>query len=95
MAKIEEERTELVEAIATGERTQIADEMGDLLFAVANLARHLGIDPEESLRSTNDKFARRFKYIESSLKEQKKPIEEASLDEMEALWQRAKGVVTP
>lgn len=95
MAKIEEERTELVEAIATGERAQIADEMGDLLFAVANLARHLGLDPEESLRSTNDKFTRRFKYIESSLKEQKMPIEEASLDEMEALWQRAKGVVTP
>ena len=95
MAKIEEERGELVAAIATGDRAEIADEMGDLLFAVANLARHLGLDPEESLRSTNDKFTLRFKYIEKSLKAKNKPIEEATLDEMEALWQRAKGAVAP
>lgn len=91
MAKIDEERAELVAAVATGNRAKIADEMGDLLFAVANLSRHLDLDPEESLRLTNDKFFRRFKYIETSLKSANKAIEDSSLEEMEALWQAAKG----
>jgi len=62
-----------------------------VLFAVVNAARHLGLDPEEALRRTNDKFTRRFKYIESTLKQNNEPIEGASLDRMEALWWEAKG----
>jgi ATP diphosphatase len=69
---------------------RIQDEIGDLLFAVANLARHLGIDPEGALRSTNAKFIRRFGQIEKALAGQNRSLAEASLDEMEALWQAAK-----
>lgn len=90
LAKLDEERAELAEATAGGDRDRMADEMGDVLFAVTNLARHLGLDPEESLRQTNDKFTRRFKYIESILKQNNEPIEGASLERMEALWQDAK-----
>jgi MazG family protein len=90
VAKLDEERTELDEATASGNRDRMADEMGDVLFAVTNLARHLGLDPEESLRQTNDKFTRRFKYIESTLKQNNESIEAASLARMEALWQEAK-----
>lgn len=90
LAKLDEERAELAEATAAGDRDRMADEMGDVLFAVANVARHLGLDPEESLRLTNDKFTRRFKHIESALKQNDEPIEGASLERMEALWQDAK-----
>ena len=64
--------------------------MGDLLFAVANLARHLKVDPESALRAANAKFLRRFKVIEGELARQGKTPDEASLDEMEAIWQAAK-----
>ena len=67
------------------------EELGDVLFAVANLARHLAIDPEKALRGTNDKFRRRFAHIEARLAEQGRTPAEASLDEMEALWVEAKG----
>lgn len=89
--KIEEEIGELraeVEAGAPAER--LTDEIGDVLFAVANLARHLQIDPEAALRATNDKFTRRFRHVEQSLKAQGRAPEAASLDEMEALWVEAK-----
>lgn len=83
-AKIEEELEEVKEA-----RTEehVKEEIGDLLFAVANLARFLKLDPEEALALTNRKFKQRFQYIERALN---KPMTEATLDEMEALWQEAK-----
>lgn len=89
--KIAEEATEIVEAQRAGApREKLEDEIGDLLFAVANLARHLGVDPEAALRSTNSKFVRRFREIESSLTKQKRTLSDASLAEMEELWQAAK-----
>jgi MazG family protein len=90
--KIEEELGELRREIEVGKTdpARITDELGDVLFAVANLARHCKIDPEAALRSTNDKFEKRFRYVERQLAGQgKKPIE-ATLEEMEALWQEAK-----
>jgi ATP diphosphatase len=88
--KIDEERGELKDAIATGNRARIADELGDVLFAYANLARHLDLDAEEALRGSNDKFYRRFRYIELELQKEGRPIADAGLDAMEALWQQAK-----
>ncbi|GAA6134473.1 nucleoside triphosphate pyrophosphohydrolase [Oceaniserpentilla sp. 4NH20-0058] len=88
--KIEEEIQELREAMASGQHAQIEDELGDLFFAMVNLARHVKVKPEMALRSTNNKFERRFKYIESCLALQNKQLQDASLDEMETLWQQAK-----
>jgi MazG family protein len=88
--KIAEETRELAEAAASGKTTKVAEEFGDLLFAMANLARHLKLDPEDALRAANAKFVRRFKAIEAGLRAQGRTLEEASLDEMEALWQEAK-----
>ncbi len=90
--KIEEEIGELRAEVTTGAPSdRLKDEIGDVLFAVANLARHLKIDPEEALRATNDKFDRRFRHIERRLRESGRTPETASLAEMEALWQEAKG----
>ena len=69
---------------------RIADEIGDLLFTVANLARHLDVDPEQALKRTNAKFQRRFGAIETALAAQGRIAAEASLEEMERLWQDAK-----
>ncbi|MES2906233.1 MAG: MazG nucleotide pyrophosphohydrolase domain-containing protein, partial [Pseudomonadota bacterium] len=66
------------------------DELGDILFALTNLARHRKIDPEQALRDANAKFLRRFSLIEQNLKEQGRGLKEASLDEMEALWVQVK-----
>jgi len=92
LAKIREEIGELEEALADGSPgdAAVADEVGDLLFAVANLARHLKVDPEDALRGTNDKFRRRFRHIELRLEAAGLTPEDASLDEMEVLWQDAK-----
>jgi MazG family protein len=88
--KIAEETRELAEASASGIPAKVAEEFGDLLFAMANLARHLKFDPEDALRAANAKFVRRFKMIEAGLKAQGRSPQEASLEEMEALWQDAK-----
>jgi ATP diphosphatase len=88
--KIHEELDEVGEAAATGDPDRIEDEMGDLLFAVTNLARHYGIDPEKALRRTNAKFERRFGQIEDALARQGRCLEDADLDEMEKLWGDAK-----
>jgi ATP diphosphatase len=88
--KIREEIGEIEEAIKGGRQEEIVDEVGDLLFAVANLARHLHVDPEAGLRGTNLKFTRRFRYIEENLAVKGRSLEEATLDEMEALWIEAK-----
>ena len=90
LEKIEEETAEIKDAMASGSQSEIAEEIGDLLFAVVNLARHLKVDPEQSLRAANLKFSRRFNYIEKDFQSKNKPIKGASLDEMEALWQEAK-----
>jgi MazG family protein len=89
--KLTEEANEIADAQAEGApQEKIAEEVGDLLFVVANLARHLKVDPENALRSANEKFVRRFKFIEQSLAAQGKSPALATLDEMENLWQQAK-----
>ena len=93
--KIEEELRELRVELEAGkiEPARVADELGDVLFAVANLARHCKVDPEVALRATNDKFENRFRHIERRLAETGRKPSDASLDEMETLWQEAKGQV--
>ncbi|TBW37013.1 nucleoside triphosphate pyrophosphohydrolase [Siculibacillus lacustris] len=93
IAKIREELDEIEAEIDTPTPipARQEDELGDVLFAVANLARHLALDPEKALRGTNDKFTRRFAHIERRLAEAGRSPAEASLDEMEALWVEAKG----
>ncbi|MCL4768423.1 MAG: nucleoside triphosphate pyrophosphohydrolase [Hyphomicrobiaceae bacterium] len=90
MAKLQEELAELDVAIAAGQQSKVAEELGDLLFVVANVARHLKIDPETALRIANDKFFRRFSYIELALKARGKSLEDSDLAEMDALWDEAK-----
>ncbi|MFK8251238.1 nucleoside triphosphate pyrophosphohydrolase [Ancylobacter terrae] len=90
IAKIREEIAEVEAEIASGDRHAAQAEIGDLLFAVANLARHLDVDPEAALRGTNAKFERRFAAIEDALAAEGRVAGQASLDEMEALWQAAK-----
>ncbi len=68
------------------EMARIEEEFGDLLFVMANIARHLEIDPEHALRGANSKFTRRFRYIEARLAEDGKTPEQSSLEEMDALW---------
>jgi nucleoside triphosphate diphosphatase len=88
--KIEEEIAELRAELQGDSSELLRDEMGDLLFAVVNLARHLDLDPEAALRQTNGKFERRFRAIERALAAEGRRPENASLDELEALWQAAK-----
>ena len=90
--KIEEELGELRTEIEAGKTdpARVTDELGDVLFAVANLARHCKVNPEAALRSTNDKFEKRFRYVEQHLAVRGKKPAEATLEEMEALWQEAK-----
>jgi MazG family protein len=91
--KIEEEVAEVrkeVESGATGHLSRAEDEMGDLLFAITNLSRKLGIEPEAALRRANDKFTRRFDAMEQSFTQRGKPLSDATLEEMEAEWQRVK-----
>jgi ATP diphosphatase len=88
--KIREEADEIEAALDRGDAGELADETGDLLFALVNLARHTGIDPELALRGTNAKFERRFGYIEHTLAARGRSLESASLAEMDALWNEAK-----
>ena len=95
--KMHEEIAELRAAMAThseseaeGDKALVREELGDLLFAVTNIARHLGVEPEAALKSTNRKFRRRFRYIEDALRRRGRTLDSATLAEMEALWQEAK-----
>jgi MazG family protein len=89
--KIAEEAGEIAQARREGaSQEDIAGEVGDLLFVVANLARHLNVDPEAALRGTNEKVVRRFKWIEAALAKLGRTTSEATLEEMEVLWQQAK-----
>jgi ATP diphosphatase len=88
--KIVEEARELSEAQSESDPDHLAEEYGDLLFVIANLGRHLRIDPEEALRHANSKFTRRFHFIEAELKKRGKSPYQSDLDEMDALWNAAK-----
>ena len=88
--KLSEEMAELKEALRDGDREKIAEEMGDLLFTMANLARKLGLNPEEALKRANEKFEHRFRTLEKRLQEEGKDIREVSLAEMDALWEEIK-----
>jgi ATP diphosphatase len=88
--KIREEADEIEAALDQGDAEALAAETGDLLFALVNLARHVGADPEAALRSTNAKFERRFAFIERALASAGRSLEEATLEEMDALWNAAK-----
>jgi ATP diphosphatase len=90
--KIEEEIGELREALAKGDTASIKDEFGDTLFAFVNLGRHLKVDSEAALSGTNEKFRSRFHHVERALEGSGSTLEKATLDEMEVLWQQAKGV---
>ena len=90
IAKIEEEVAELREASARETSARVAEEMGDLLFSIANLARKLGIDPESALRKANDKFSGRFAALEAEFARRQRSIHEAPLEEMEHVWQQVK-----
>jgi MazG family protein len=100
LAKIDEEIAELKSAIADEKRgdreagapasNKVTEEFGDLLFVMANVARHLGVDPETSLRDANAKFVRRFRSIEAALRAEGRRPEDATLEEMDQLWDEAK-----
>ena len=90
LAKIREEADEIEAELKVGRRAQAAGEVGDLLFAVVNLARHLDADPEGVLRATNVKFTRRFASIEKALAREGRKPQDATLAEMDALWNAAK-----
>ena len=94
-SKIREEADEIEAALDSGDAEELAAETGDLLFALVNLARHVGADPETALRGTNAKFERRFAYIERALAAKGRSLEDASLAEMDALWNEAKGAERP
>ena len=89
--KVEEELSELKEVISTtNSDNELEEELGDLLFSIVNLSRHLKINAEEALRKSNKKFIRRFKYLEDHLKEQGKEIKSCTQEEMEVAWNLAK-----
>jgi MazG family protein len=88
--KLNEEAAELKDAVSSKDMEQIAGEMGDLLFVAVNIARTLGVDPETALERSNRKFERRFRFIEKAVKQQGRELKDASLEEMDALWNEAK-----
>lgn len=90
LEKLEEELEELNGAVSSDSQDKIEEEIGDILFVVMNLARKLDIDAETALKKTNRKFRKRFKFIEDELKKQEKEFEGVSLEEMDALWNKAK-----
>ncbi len=90
LAKIEEEVAELRRALARESRDRVEEEMGDVLFSLANLCRQLGVEPESALRAANDKFTERFAALERRLAAQGRTVHEAALEELEAEWQALK-----
>src|SRR5689334_6798034 len=91
--KLDEEIAELREALDGRDSGEVAAEIGDLLFVLVNLARRLDVEPETLLKRTNRKFRQRFGYIENELNARGRPVEDASLDEMNELWNLAKSLV--
>jgi MazG family protein len=92
LAKLDEERAEFAEARERGSADQIEDELGDLLFALVNVARFVNVDPEQALRRSNAKFRTRFAHIERRLAERGKEVAGTPIEELESLWQEAKGL---
>jgi ATP diphosphatase len=90
LAKVDEECAELKGALGEGRASAVEEEFGDLLFSLAQFARHAGIDPEAALRAANAKFERRFRRMEAWLAEQGRSPRDATLDELETLWAKAK-----
>ncbi len=92
LEKVEEELTELKQTVHGDEtsNTNIEEELGDLLFSLVNLCRHLGINPENALRKCNEKFTKRFQYIESELIKQGKMLQDCTLNELDRYWEKAK-----
>ena len=90
LTKLQEEIGELEEGIAAGDQANIREELGDILFVAANLARKLDVEPEDALRASNAKFVRRFNSIEAALAAGGRTLEQSNLDEMERLWAAAK-----
>ncbi|MDT3710658.1 MAG: nucleoside triphosphate pyrophosphohydrolase [Pseudomonadaceae bacterium] len=88
--KVREELDEVLVAMSENDAEAVAEELGDLLFVVVNLARHLKVDPENALRGANGKFERRFRFIEQALRQAGRPIENCTLQELDALWDAAK-----
>jgi ATP diphosphatase len=88
--KVREELDEVLVAMSENDPEAIQDEIGDLLFTVSNLARHLKVDPETALRAANAKFERRFRFIEQALREAGRAMQDCTLDELDALWGEAK-----
>lgn len=90
VAKIKEEMGELEEALSTANKQRIEEELGDVLFALVNLARHTSIEPEAALRGTNQRFTARFQWIEARLAERGAALDDASLEQLDAHWNEAK-----
>lgn len=88
--KLDEELRELREAVASEQKEHIAEEIGDLLFTIANIARKVGVNPEEAIQSTNRKFMRRFESMESQVHSSGRNLDQLELEEMDALWNEAK-----
>ena len=88
--KVEEEMRELKTAVLSGDKIRIGEEMGDLLLSLVNLSRFLGLEAEEALAQTTDRFTQRFNHIETKLTESNRSLDQASLDEMDKLWDEAK-----
>jgi len=88
--KFREEQAELAEAIAQGDRARVEAEIGDLLFTLVNIARHLKVDAEQALHAMVRRFIVRFQQMEAMAREQGKPLEQLSLEEWDALWEAAK-----
>jgi tetrapyrrole methylase family protein/MazG family protein len=88
--KVREETLELIEAYDVGDFLRMRDELGDLLFAVTNIARFLKIDPEDALNFTSHRFIQRFSFIEGAAREANRPVESMTLEEMDKLWEEAK-----
>ncbi len=90
LQKVKEELSELEEVLTTKEENEVFNEVGDLFFALSNVSRHLNVNPEIALRQANKKFMDRFRFIEGKLEEEGKAIDQASLEEMDKIWDEAK-----
>ncbi|HLE70967.1 MAG TPA: MazG nucleotide pyrophosphohydrolase domain-containing protein, partial [Vicinamibacteria bacterium] len=87
---VAEEVEELNKAVASGSSAAVEEEMGDILFALVNLARHLDVDAEVALSAAIEKFSERFKYLESKLQTQGRSVSDANMEELDRLWEEAK-----
>ena len=90
--KVKEELSELQEEVNAGNRDKLEAEFGDVLFSIVNYARFLDVNPENALERTNKKFIKRFQYLESKAKEQKRTLKDMSLAEMDVFWEEAKKI---